>query len=145
VSTLKGKTLFITGASRGIGKAIALRAAKDGANIIIAAKTESPHPKLEGTIHATADEVRAAGGQALAVAADIRFEEQVRAAVEKGAAQFGGIDILVNNASAINLTPTLQTDMKKFDLMFGINVRGTFLCSQVCVPYLKKVYEPAYS
>jgi len=140
--SLKNKTLFITGGSRGIGKAIALRAARDGANIVIAAKTDTPNPKLPGTIHDTAREVEAAGGKALAVACDIRFEEQVQQAVEKAVSTFGGIDILVNNASAINLTSTLQTPMKRFDLMMGINTRGTYLSSQTCLPHLVKAENP---
>ncbi len=140
--SLKDKTIFITGGSRGIGKAIALRAARDGANIIIAAKTDTPNPKLPGTIHDTAREVEAAGGKALAVMCDIRFEEQVQQAVEKAVATFGGIDILVNNASAINLTNTLSTPMKRFDLMMGINVRGTYASSQACLPYLIKSENP---
>ena len=141
-STLKGKTLFITGASRGIGLAIARRAAQDGANVVIAAKTTEPHPKLPGTIYTAAAEVEAAGGKALAVACDIRFEEQVQAAVAQAVATFGGIDVLVNNASAISLTGTLETPMKRFDLMHQINTRGTFLCSQVCIPYLAKAENP---
>ncbi|MGE5190166.1 MAG: SDR family oxidoreductase [Gemmatimonadota bacterium] len=139
---LKGKTLFITGASRGIGKAIAVRAASDGANVVIAAKTAEPHAKLPGTIYEAAREVEAAGGSALAVAVDIRFEDQVAAAVRKAADRYGGIDILVNNASAISLTGTLETPMKRFDLMFGVNVRGTFACSQACVPYLLRAANP---
>jgi citronellol/citronellal dehydrogenase len=138
VPSLSGKTLFITGASRGIGLAIARRAARDGANIVIAAKTDRPHPKLPGTIHTAAAEIEAAGGKALAIATDIRSDEQVYAAVELAVRRFGGIDILVNNASAISLTGTLETPMKRFDLMMGVNVRGTFLCSQACLPYLKK-------
>src|SRR5271154_1185620 len=140
--TLQGKTLFIPGASRGIGKAIALRAARDGANIVIAAKTTEAHPKLPGTIYTAAKEIEAAGGQALPVQTDIRFEEQVQAAVEAAVARFGGIDILVNNASAISLTGTLETPIKRFDLMLGINTRGTFLCSQACLPHLKKSANP---
>ena len=135
--TLKGKTLFITGASRGIGLAIALRAARDGANIAIAAKTSEPHPKLPGTIHTAAAEIETAGGAALALACDIRDEAQVAAAVKQTVERFGGIDVLVNNASAISLTGTLETPMKRFDLMFGVNVRGTYLCSQACLPHLK--------
>jgi citronellol/citronellal dehydrogenase len=142
MSNLQGKTLFITGASRGIGKAIALRAAADGANIVIAAKTTEPHPKLPGTIHSAAAEIEAAGGKALAVQCDIREEEQVREAVGQAVAAFGGIDVLVNNASAINLTPTLETPMKRFDLMWGVNARGTFLCSQACLPHLAKASNP---
>jgi citronellol/citronellal dehydrogenase len=135
-TTLSGKTLFITGASRGIGLAIARRAARDGANIAIAAKTTEAHPKLPGTIHSAAEEVEAAGGQALALACDIRDEASVAAAVTSTVERFGGIDVLVNNASAISLTPTAQTPMKRFDLMFGVNVRGTFLCTQACLPHL---------
>jgi citronellol/citronellal dehydrogenase len=138
MSTLAGKTLFITGASRGIGLAIALRAARDGANIVIAAKTDTPHPKLPGTIHTAAAEIEAAGGHALPLAVDIRFEDQVHGAVEQAVRHFGGIDILVNNASAISLSGTLQTPMKRFDLMMGVNSRGTFLCSQACLPHLAK-------
>ena len=141
-ATLAGKTLFITGASRGIGLAIAVRAARDGANIVIAAKTGTPHPKLPGTIHTAAAEVEAAGGKALPLIVDIRFEEQVYRAVEQAVARFGGIDILVNNASAIGLTGTLETPMKRFDLMMGVNVRGTFLCSQACLPHLKQSANP---
>ena len=137
MSHLAGKTLFITGASRGIGLAIALKAARDGANIAIAAKTTSVNPKLPGTIYTAAAEIEAAGGHALPVACDIRDEQAVYAAVEATVKRFGGIDILVNNASAISLTGTLQTPMKRFDLMFGVDVRGTFLCSQACLPHLK--------
>ncbi len=140
--SLSGKTLFISGASRGIGLAIALRAAHDGANVVIAAKTETAHPKLPGTIHTAAAEIEAAGGKALPLAVDIRFEDQVYDAVERAVRQFGGIDILVNNASAISLTGTLQTPMKRYDLMMGVNVRGTFLCSQACLPHLKKAANP---
>jgi citronellol/citronellal dehydrogenase len=135
---LKGKTLFITGASRGIGLAIATRAARDGANIVIAAKTAEANPKLPGTIHSAAAEIEAAGGRALALQTDIRDEAAVLAAVEQAVARFGGIDILVNNASAISLTPTPATPMKRFDLMFGVNVRGTYLCTQACLPELVK-------
>ena len=136
--TLKGKTLFITGASRGIGLAIAKRAAADGANIVIAAKTTDPNPKLPGTIYSAAEEIKAAGGQALPLAVDIRDEEAVLAAVAKAVETFGGIDILVNNASAISLTDTEHTPMKRYDLMNGINARGTYLCAQACLPELKK-------
>jgi len=142
MTSLSGKTLFISGGSRGIGKAIALRAARDGANIIIAAKTDVPHPKLAGTIHTAAAEIEAAGGKALPVVCDIRHEDQVHAAVERGVARFGGIDILINNASAISLTGTLETPMKRFDLMMGINTRGTFLCSKACIPHLRKAANP---
>ena len=142
MSELKGKTLFITGASRGIGLAIALRAARDGANVAIAAKTADPHPKLEGTIHTAAEEIEAAGGKALACVVDVRSEEAVQAAVEETVAKFGGIDILVNNASAIQLTGTLATNMKRFDLMHQVNTRGTFLCSRLCIPHLKKAENP---
>jgi citronellol/citronellal dehydrogenase len=126
-STLAGKTLFISGASRGIGKAIALRAAKDGANVVVAAKTAEEHPKLPGTIYTAAAEIEKAGGKALAVSCDIRSEENVQKAVAEAVRKFGGIDILVNNASAISLTGTVETSMKKFDLMFGVNVRGTYV------------------
>jgi len=135
---LKGKTLFITGASRGIGLAIARRAAQDGAHIVIAAKTTEANPKLPGTIHSAAAEIEAAGGQALAVQTDIRDEASVLDAVARAVSHFGGIDILVNNASAISLTPTTATPMKRFDLMFGVNVRGTYLCTQACLPHLVK-------
>lgn len=140
--TLKGKTLFISGASRGIGKAIALRAAQDGANVVIAAKTAEPHPKLPGTIFSAAEEIEAAGGKALPVIVDVRDEAQIQAAVAQAVERFGGIDILVNNASAISLTGTLQTPMKRFDLMHQINTRGTFACSQACLPYLLKAENP---
>jgi citronellol/citronellal dehydrogenase len=142
MSDLKGRTLFITGASRGIGKAIALRAAADGANVVIAAKTTEPHPKLPGTIYTAAEEIEAAGGRALPLQVDIRDEEQVRQAVEKTVEAFGGLDVLVNNASAINLTGTLETPMKRFDLMWGVNARGTFVCSQAAIPHLKKSSNP---
>jgi citronellol/citronellal dehydrogenase len=138
MKSLQGKTLFITGASRGIGREIALRAARDGARIAVAAKTAEPHPKLAGTIHTVAAEIEAAGGKALAIQLDVRDENAVAEAVARTAGTFGGIDILVNNASAISLTPTLQTPAKRFDLMFGVNVRATFLCSQACIPYLEK-------
>ena len=136
ISSLQGKTLFITGASRGVGLSIALRAARDGAQIVIAAKTTTPHPKLPGTIYTAAAQIEKAGGKALPLAVDIRDQAAVLGAVEQAAAQFGGIDILVNNASAISLTGTLATPMKRFDLMFGVDVRGTFLCSQACLPHL---------
>jgi citronellol/citronellal dehydrogenase len=139
---LKGKTLFITGASRGIGKAIGLRAARDGANIVIAAKTAEPHPKLPGTIHTAAAEMEKAGGKALPLVVDVRSEEQIADAVKQAVAKFGGIDILVNNASAISLTGTLATPMKRFDLMHQINTRGTFACSQACIPHLAKAKNP---
>ncbi len=135
---LQGKTLFITGASRGIGLAIAKRAAADGANIVLIAKTTDVNPKLPGTVYSAAEEVVAAGGQALAVPTDIRDEATVLAAVQQAVARFGGIDILVNNASAISLTPTPMTPMKRFDLMFGVNVRGTYLCTQACLMELIK-------
>ena len=134
--TLKDKTLFITGASRGIGLAIALRAARDGARIVLVAKTTEPNPKLPGTLYSAAEQIEAAGGQALPVPTDIRDEDAVAAAVAEGVKRFGGIDILVNNASAISLTPTDATPMKRFDLMFGVNVRGTYCCTQACLPAL---------
>ena len=137
-TNLKGKTLFITGASRGIGLAIARRAAADGANIVIAAKTTETNPKLPGTIYSAAQEIEAAGGQALPVQCDIRDEASVQGAVSQAVARFGGIDFLVNNASAISLTPTTETPMKRFDLMFGVNVRGTYLCTQACLAELVK-------
>jgi citronellol/citronellal dehydrogenase len=137
MNSLQGKTLFITGASRGIGLAIALRAARDGANVVVAAKTTEPHPKLPGTIHTAAKEIESAGGKALPLQVDIRDEAAVRSAIAQAVAAFGGVDILVNNASAISLTRTPDTPMKRFDLMFGVNVRGTFLCSQFCLPYLR--------
>ena len=140
--TLQGKTLFITGASRGIGLAIGLRAAQDGANIVVAAKTEVPHPKLPGTIYTAAEAIEQAGGTALPLVVDIRSEELVRDAVAKTVERFGGIDILVNNASAIYLAGTLDTPMKRFDLMHQVNVRGTFLCSQACIPHLSKAENP---
>ena len=141
-ATLAGKTLFVTGASRGIGLAIARRAAADGANVAIAAKTDAPHPKLPGTIHTAAAEIEAAGGRALPLVCDIRAEEQVEAAVAKTVETFGGLDVLVNNASAISLTGTLETPMKRFDLMHAVNVRGTFLCSQKCLPHLLRAENP---
>jgi citronellol/citronellal dehydrogenase len=141
MTTLQGKTFFITGASRGIGLAIGKRAAADGANVVIAAKTTEPNPKLPGTIHSAAEEIRAAGGKALPLAVDIREEEAVLAAVAAAAKEFGGIDILVNNASAISLTDTEHTPMKRYDLMNGVNARGTYLCTQACLPLLKKSAE----
>jgi citronellol/citronellal dehydrogenase len=140
--TLAGKTLFITGASRGIGLAIGLRAARDGANIAIAAKTAEPHPKLRGTIYTAASEIESAGGKALPLACDIRFEDQVRAAVAKTVATFGTLDICINNASAISLTPTAATDMKRYDLMHAINGRGTFLVAKTCIPHLRRAANP---
>ena len=135
---LSGKKIFITGGSRGIGLAIALRAARDGASIAIAAKTSEPNPKLPGTIHSAAEEIRSAGGVALPIQCDLRDEEQIAAAVKQAADEFGGIDILINNASAINLTPTEATPAKRFDLMFDVNVRGTFLTSQAAIPHLRE-------
>jgi len=142
MADLKGRTLFITGGSRGIGLAIALRAAADGANVAIAAKTVEPHPKLPGTIYTAAAEIEAAGGKALPLQVDIRDEDQIAQAVRKTVDTFGGIDVLVNNASAINLTGTLDTPMKRFDLMWGVNARGTFACSQACIPHLRKSSNP---
>jgi citronellol/citronellal dehydrogenase len=140
--SLKGKTLFITGASRGIGLAIGLRAARDGANVVIAAKTAEPHPKLPGTIHTAAADIEKAGGHALACVVDVRSEDQIRSAVDAAVAKFGGIDVLVNNASAISLTGTVETPMKRYDLMHHINTRGTFACSQACIPHLLKAENP---
>ena len=140
--SLKGKTLFITGASRGIGLAIALKAARDGANVAVAAKTETPHPKLPGTIHSAAEEIEKAGGKALPLMVDVREEESVKKALDQTAAHFGGIDIVVNNASAIQLTPVVQTDMKRFDLMHQINARGTFVVSKHAIPHLLKAENP---
>lgn len=142
MADLRGKTLFITGASRGIGLAIALRAAREGANIVVAAKTTTPNPELPGTIFTAVEEIEAAGGKALALQLDIRSEEQVSEAVKKAVAHFGGIDILVNNASAISLTGTAETSLKRFDLMMGVNLRGTFVCSQACLPHLMKAENP---
>ena len=142
MNSLKNKTLFVSGASRGIGLAIAKRAAKDGANVILAAKTAEPHPKLPGTIYTAAEEIEEVGGKALPVVCDIRDEENVRNAVNKGLDHFGAIDICINNASAIQLTGTLQTDMKRYDLMNQINARGTFLVSKVCLPHLIKSDNP---
>ena len=142
MTSLKGKTLFVSGGSRGIGLAIALRAARDGANVAIAAKTAEPHSKLKGTIFTAADDIRAAGGKALPILCDIRDEAQVIAAIDKTVAEFGGVDICVNNASAISLTDSQGTDMKRFDLMMGINTRGTFMVSKYCIPHLKKAENP---
>ena len=140
--SLKDKTLFITGASRGIGLAIALKAAADGANIAIAAKTSEPHPKLEGTIHTAAAAIEKAGGHTLPLVVDVREEASVKAAIDETAARFGGIDIVVNNASAIQLTPVAQTDMRRYDLMMGINTRGTFMVSKCALPHLAKAANP---
>jgi len=140
--SLAGKTLFITGASRGIGLAIALRAARDGANVAIAAKTDAPHPKLPGTIHTAAAEIEAAGGRALPLTVDVRDEEAVKAAIERTAAHFGGLDIVVNNASAIGLTPAATTDMRRFDLMHQVNARGTFMVSKYAIPHLERAGNP---
>jgi citronellol/citronellal dehydrogenase len=140
--SLKGKTLFITGASRGIGLALALRAARDGAQVAIAAKTDMPHPKLPGTIHTAAAEIEAAGGRALALPVDVRDEEAVKAAIANTAAHFGGIDIVVNNASAISLTRVADTDMRRFDLMHQVNTRGTFMVSKYAIPHLAKAQNP---
>jgi citronellol/citronellal dehydrogenase len=142
MASLKGKTLFISGASRGIGKEIGLRAARDGANVVIAAKTTEEDPRIPGTIYTAAEEIDAAGGHALAIQVDIRSEEQVEAAIKKTIDRFGGIDILINNASAIGLTDTLNTPMKRYDLMNQINTRGTFMCSKLCIPHLKKAENP---
>lgn len=140
--SLAGKTLFVTGASRGIGLAIALRAARDGANVVVAAKSGTPHPKLPGTIYTAAEEIEKAGGRALPVVCDVRSEEQVIAAVDEGVKRFGGIDICVNNASAISLTGTLDTEVKRYDLMHHINARGTWLVSKTCIPHLKRAANP---
>ncbi len=142
MTNLKDKTLFISGASRGIGKAIALRAAEDGARIAVAAKTKDPHPRLPGTIYTAKEEIEKKGGQALALVCDIRFEDQIEAAVDETVKTFGGIDILVNNASAISLTDTTHTPLKRFDLMHQVNVRGTFACTQKCLPHLMKSENP---
>jgi citronellol/citronellal dehydrogenase len=142
MASLKDKTVFITGASRGIGKAIALRAARDGANVVVAAKTSEAHPKLPGTIHTAAAEIERAGGRALAVPMDVRDEAAVDRAVQEAVAAFGGLDILVNNASAIFLSGTLETPMKRFDLMHQVNTRGTFLCTQRCLPHLQRAANP---
>jgi citronellol/citronellal dehydrogenase len=140
--SLSGKTLFVTGASRGIGLAIALRAAKDGANVVVAAKTAEPHKHLPGTIYSAAEEIEKAGGQALPIVVDVRDEASVQAAVDAAVARFGGIDICVNNASAISLTGTLQTEMKRYDLMNQVNARGTYLVSKACLPHLKRSANP---
>ena len=140
--SLNGKTLFITGASRGIGLAIALRAAKDGANVVVAAKTAEPHPKLPGTIHTAAEEIRAAGGNALPLLVDVRDEAAVAGAIDKAVETFGGLDVVVNNASAISLTPTPKTDMKRFDLMHQVNTRGTFMVSKYAIAHLEKAENP---
>ena len=140
--SLKGKTLFITGASRGIGLAIALKAAQNGANIAVAAKTDTPHPKLPGTIHSAAEEIEQAGGKALPLVVDVRDEENVKKALDRTAAHFGGVDIVVNNASAIQLTNVQQTDMRRFDLMHQINTRGTFMVSKYAIPHLLKAENP---
>jgi citronellol/citronellal dehydrogenase len=142
VASLRDKTLFITGASRGIGRAIALRAAADGANVVIAAKSTDPHPELPGTIHSVATEVEAAGGRALGVAVDLRFEDQIEAGVERAIDAFGGIDVVVNNAGAISLTSTLDTGAKRFDLLMAVNVRATYLCTRACAPHLKYSDNP---
>ena len=141
-NSLKNKTLFITGSSRGIGLAIGKHAAKEGANVVILAKTTEPHPKLEGTIYTAAEEIEALGGKALPLAVDVRDEESVRAAVQKAVETFGGIDILVNNASSVQLTNTEQTELKRWDLMQSINLRGTFVCTKECLPYLKQADNP---
>ena len=140
--SLAGKTLFITGASRGIGLAIALRAARDGANVAVASKTTAPDPRLPGTIHSAVEQIHAAGGRGLACPCDVRFEEQIQAAVQRTVETFGGIDIVVNNASALFLSGTLDTPAKRFDLIHAVNVRGTFLTSQACLPHLKQAANP---
>jgi citronellol/citronellal dehydrogenase len=142
MSTLKNQTIFITGASRGIGRSIALRCARDGANVVIAAKTVEPHPKLAGTIYTVAEEVEQAGGRALPLQLDIRDEEAVVGAVRRAVETFGGIDILINNASAISITGTLATPIKRYDLMQGVNTRGTYLCSQACLPHVLRAPNP---
>ncbi|TXT21174.1 MAG: citronellol/citronellal dehydrogenase [Gallionellaceae bacterium] len=139
---LRGKAIFITGATRGIGREIALRCARDGANVVVTGKTAEAHPKLDGTIHSVAAEVEQAGGEALAIQLDVRDEAAIKAAVERAAQHFGGIDLLVNNASAISMTPTLDTPAKKLDLMWQVNMRATFLASQACIPLLKKSANP---
>jgi citronellol/citronellal dehydrogenase len=140
--SLRGKTVFITGASRGIGKAIGIAAAREGANVVVAAKSSVPNPKLPGTIHSAAEEIAAAGGAALAVACDIREDAEIAAAVKAAVDRFGGIDVLVNNASAIHLAGTVETPMKRYDLMHQVNARGTFACSQACIPLLEKSANP---
>ena len=142
MTTLKGKTIFITGSSRGIGKAIALRAAQDGANVAVVGKTAEPHPRLPGTVYTAAEEIEAAGGQALPIILDIRFEDAVKEAIAKTVDHFGGLDILVNNASAISLSGTTATTMKRYDLMHHVNTRGTFVCSQAAIPHLLKAENP---
>jgi len=142
MATLRDKTLFITGATRGIGKAIALRAARDGANVIVVGKTSKPHPRLPGTVASAVAEIEAAGGHALGCVADVRFEDQIQASVARALERFGGIDVLVNNASAISLTNTPNTEMKRFDLMFQVNARATFMCSKLCLEALKKAANP---
>jgi citronellol/citronellal dehydrogenase len=139
---LRGKTIFITGASRGIGREIALRCARDGANIVVTGKTAAPHPRLPGTIHSAAAEIESVGGKALPIQLDVRDADAIAAAAKQAAETFGGIDVLVNNASAISLTGMLETPAKRFDLMFGVNVRGTFLASQACIPFLKQAANP---
>jgi citronellol/citronellal dehydrogenase len=140
--SLHGKTLFITGASRGIGKAIALAAAREGANVVVAAKSSVPNPKLEGTIHTAAAEIERAGGKALAVKCDVRDDAEIQAAVQAAVERFGGIDVLVNNASAIHLAGTVETPLKRWDLMHQVNARGTFACSQACIPHLSRSANP---
>lgn len=142
MTSLKNKTIVITGASRGIGRAIALKCATQGANIVILAKTKEPHPKLQGTIDSVAAEVNNLGGKGLGIQVDVRSEEQIEKAILQAVEKFGGIDVLVNNASAISLTKTTDTPMKKFDLMFGVNVRATYACTQACLPYLAKAINP---
>jgi citronellol/citronellal dehydrogenase len=139
---LRGKTIFITGATRGIGREIALRCARDGANIVVTGKTAAPHPRLPGTIHSAAAEIESVGGRAVAIQLDVRDADAIAAAAKKAAETFGGIDVLVNNASAISLTGTLETPAKRFDLMFEVNVRGTFLASQACIPFLRRAANP---
>jgi citronellol/citronellal dehydrogenase len=142
VASLRGKTIFITGASRGIGREIALRCARDGANIVVTGKTAAPHPRLPGTIHSAAAEIESVGGKALPIQLDVRDADAIAAAAKQAAETFGGIDVLVNNASAISLTGMIETPAKRFDLMFGVNVRGTFLASQACIPFLKQAANP---